>query len=103
MSTITALPSHQCDFCSQPLADEYTAFNCNDFTYKHLRGIDLNSSGAWHACRTCGDMIEAANWYGLHHRSVDSFIVKYPDMDRWQVKAAIYDLHELFRREWKRT
>lgn len=97
MNTIEAIPSHLCDFCNEPLKGEYTAYNANDFIYKTIKGTDLVSTGAWHACRTCSKMIDKKDWEGLHCRSVVFLLKNNPYMDRAFADMAIADLHRKFR------
>lgn len=99
MTSIEKGPSgHECDFCSQALGKDYIAFNAQDFTYKSVRGVDLNSAGAWHACIVCADMIVLENWEALYCRAVQYMAVTYPKMDLGFIEGAITDLHSMFRR-----
>lgn len=70
--------SFLCDFCSTPaVAWSYPA---RTFVTCVIGGIISESLGAWVACTTCKDLIEAGNRRGLAEHSLEAFLVAQPQL-----------------------
>lgn len=88
-----------CDFCSS--TPVYAAYQCEDFVCVKNEDYEESSIGAWAACKTCSDLIEAERWKDLLERSVETFMQTNPMpeiFNRSLVKKSIGAAHELFRK-----
>lgn len=92
-----------CDFCGEkpvivayPSAD-FQAPDPDGIADK--AGVTQNSKGAWAACQTCTDLIEAGEYERLTERSFVSFPWRrlFPETEWPMLKESLRRLHQKFR------
>jgi hypothetical protein len=92
MAASEAPEDYLCDFCSSQ-ERPFKRFMCNDFEAED----GINSLGAWLACPTCTDMIDARDQESLLARS-STLLIEDPNVPHWFYVQQLRSLHAKFFR-----